>query len=356
MAGSIPTPHGTVLARRAFLTGAVGVGATALLAACTTPGTGGSTGGPSTTGDSFPVTVTHRYGTTTVPAKPQRVIALGQTDLDSLVALGVVPIAIGGFAGDWYTAMHPWNEGEFAEEPELLDMEEFDFERIATLAPDLITCVLSGLSQADYDKLSQICPVIAQPEGFGDWAVPYDAQTLIIGEALAESAKAKALVAETEGRLAAVRDAHPEFADMRAAVAQRFGTTYEIIGATAPRADFFAQIGFGFVPELVDLVGDGYASEISPEKLSLLGDLDVVLWTTGEDEVADFLNDPVVAKLPSMSEGRSIVTTDGASDHLFWALDWGSILSTAYAIDHAVPQVLLAVDGDPATAPELPAA
>ena len=43
---------------------------------------------------SFPVTIEHALGETTIPAQPRRVVALGYVDHDYLYSLGVAPVAV----------------------------------------------------------------------------------------------------------------------------------------------------------------------------------------------------------------------------------------------------------------------
>ena len=97
---------GSSLSRRGLLFGAVGAAAAGLLAACgddsstDTPAGGASSGA---TGGTFPVSVTHQFGTTTVDAAPKAVVSLGWADADALLALGVVPTGI----LDWFQPGRP---------------------------------------------------------------------------------------------------------------------------------------------------------------------------------------------------------------------------------------------------------
>src|SRR5262245_38105575 len=96
------------------------IGLTSLLAACgpsmsgpPTPAPATSTSAPAVTSipntatpeataapAAFPVTSEHKFGATTITAKPERVVAVGLVEQDALLALGVVPVA----TREWYGA------------------------------------------------------------------------------------------------------------------------------------------------------------------------------------------------------------------------------------------------------------
>ncbi|MGW6550304.1 iron-siderophore ABC transporter substrate-binding protein, partial [Streptomyces sp. NPDC055051] len=46
----------------------------------------------------FPVTVEHKYGSTTIDEEPKRVVTLGLSDQDAVLALGIKPVG----AVDWF--------------------------------------------------------------------------------------------------------------------------------------------------------------------------------------------------------------------------------------------------------------
>ena len=56
----------------------------------------------------FPVTVEHKFGTTEVEATPKRVVTVGYTDQDAMLALGVVPVGVGDFLGGYDWRKRPW--------------------------------------------------------------------------------------------------------------------------------------------------------------------------------------------------------------------------------------------------------
>jgi iron-siderophore transport system substrate-binding protein len=94
------------------------------LAACGGGGGGGATtdAPPATDTAGFPVTLKGKEGTATIPAEPQRVIALGlQRDADTALALGVTPIAM---AENTFIArpIAPWLDAKLTDQkPELLN-------------------------------------------------------------------------------------------------------------------------------------------------------------------------------------------------------------------------------------------
>ncbi len=68
--------------------------------------------------DVFPVSVGHKYGSTTIDSAPKRVVSFGATDEDMVLALGLVPVGL----TDWwdnYAAGKPWPWAE----PLLADAE-----------------------------------------------------------------------------------------------------------------------------------------------------------------------------------------------------------------------------------------
>ena len=82
----------------------------AALAACSTAGTDDSAspapagGGDIATttlaeADAFPVSIDHAYGSTTIEEEPQRVVTIGWSSQDAVVAFGKVPVGIEKFSG-----------------------------------------------------------------------------------------------------------------------------------------------------------------------------------------------------------------------------------------------------------------
>ena len=290
--------------------------------------------------------MTHKFGETTIPKEPKRIVALGQTDCDPLIALGITPIAVGSFVEDWYNPVHPWNEDGFnGEKPKELNFQEFEFEKIAALSPDLITMVSGGITKKDYATLSKIAPVVGPPVGFEDSAVPLRPHTELVAKTVGRDEEAKKLLDKVEKQYADAREAHSEWGSMNAIHAEASNKTYSVLGKNAPRTEFLTSLGFTLSPKLDTITGTEYSAQISAEQLDLVGDLDLVVWCTDPGEVTNLQKDPVVSQLASSTGGNSIWTTYDKTDEFMWAMDWNTVLSAQYALEFGLPLVTEALAG-----------
>ena len=146
------------------------------------------------------MTVPHKFGETTVPEEPARVVSVGVTEQDILLQLGVVPVAVTEWYGEKPFATWPWAEELLGDaEPEVLQHRDgFELERIAALEPDLIVGTNAGLTQKDYELLSAIAPTIPSVEGSTRYFSSWQDQTLQIARALGREDDGQALVDEVE--------------------------------------------------------------------------------------------------------------------------------------------------------------
>lgn len=292
----------------------------------------------------FPVTIDHKYGTTTIAAAPQRVLSLGYSDQDPILALGVTPIAVRYWYGDKTQAAFPWAQDELgAAKPEVLNMPQLSFEKIATLRPDVIIGTYSGITKEEYAKLSKIAPTVAQSGEHIDYGMPWQEVTLTIGRALGREQRAKDLVADVEARFAAVRSAHPEFAGKTvASVTGKYEGNYGFFASADPRARIFAALGFDLPTEFDQIAGDKFYGAVSGERLEVF-DRDVVVFQQIQflkNGRAELAGDPLVRRLDAVREGRVIYVEETLDN----ALAFNSVLSLPYVLDNLVPQLAAAVE------------
>lgn len=311
----------------------------------------------SESGTAFPVTIAHKYGSTTVKAEPKRIVTVGLTDQDAVLALGTVPVGttewFGGFAG----AIGPWATGYVHGAPLPTVLKDTgtgpQVEKIAALRPDLILAVYGGLTKKQYETLSKLAPVIAQPKQYADFGVPWEVQTKTIGQALGRTKQADALVANVQSRFAAIRKANPEFAGKTAIT----GTPYEgyfVYGSQDPRSRTLTSLGFSLPSGMDKLIGDQWGGNISKERTDLL-DQQVIIWSVSNvaKDVPKLHSDKLYADLNVVKQGREIAV--GEDTPYGVAYSFVTVLSLPYLLDRLVPQLKAAVDGDPATKVEQPA-
>lgn len=327
-----------------------------LLAACDTGGGEDAGGSAESSGNAaFPVTIEHKYGSTTIEEEPERVVVLGLTDIDAVLALGVTPV---GFV-DWYgeypkadirNGLWPWSHDAVGDaEPLLMPRNEdkFNFETVASLRPDIIIAQYTGMTEQEYETASQIAPVVAQTAEFPDFEAPWDDTTRRIGLALGRSDQAEELIEGVQDKFAAARAAHPEFEGKTAMLVGIYEGIIYARGPKEPHGKVFAELGFSYPEQVEALIpSDNVLAELSLEQIELL-DCDVLM--VGEfDSAGELTGHPLYLNLPVVKEGRVVHGTEPVEGALYWA----SVASLPFALDHLVPQLAAAVDGNPQTRAE----
>jgi iron-siderophore transport system substrate-binding protein len=308
--------------------------AAVLLSAC---GGGGSAPAtetpPASGGGAFPVTVQHSLGSTVIPAAPQRVVSLGYTDQDTILALGVVPVAIREFTGNWPSATWPWASDRLqGQQPQVLT-GEVSTEAIAALRPDLIVAVSAGLTKEQYDTYSRIAPTITQPPGSNPYQTAWQDATHLIGSALGRTGEADDLVTGLESRFAAVRAQYPQFTGRAAAVAAASSTGnghYFVWTTDDNRGRFLTSLGFTVPGQFDEFAGGEFYADISGEQLGLLDQNDLVAWITIPGTAnPGIAAQPGAAALRAAQENRVVELTEEQGV----ALSFSSVLSLPALLD-----------------------
>ena len=63
----------------------------------------------------FPVTIEHKFGSTTIESQPERVVSVGFAEHEGLLALGVEPVGVRDWYGDQPYATWPWAQDELGD-------------------------------------------------------------------------------------------------------------------------------------------------------------------------------------------------------------------------------------------------
>ena len=286
-----------------------------LLAAC---GGGGGGSEPASSG----VTVDTRFGPVTIEKTPTRVVALGWSDAETALALGVQPMG----ASDWLAfggkGVGPWAEGLYQQAPTLLGTTEIDYEAVAALQPDLILNTRSDNDQAKHETLSKIAPTIGAPKDVIPYGTSWRQQVELVAKALGKVAEGEKIIGDLDAEFAA----NKKFDGRTAVVGAYFDGKFGAYVSGDPRADFLKAIGFTLRQDVEALASGTFYVDISAERLDLLtADLSV-LFPIGGDAAALEAN-PLVPEKALILADKNLVN----------AFSSGSSLGMAYALDHAVP-------------------
>lgn len=281
-----------------------------------------------------PVTITHKFGETQVPANPSRVVTVGWTDQDFVLPLGVVPVATRSFFEEYND--YPWVKAATDDKGVATwgGEDTIDFEAIAAQNPDVIIAIYESIDQETYDRLSQIAPTVIQSADYADEETPWNVQLLTTGRALGKEAEAQALVDEVQGRIDEAREANPEF-DGKTLVVD-FGPEsggHYLLPENDPRRALFTALGF----KTQDVDGD-----LSEEKLAEL-DKDVLFVNGATKE--QMLASPAFARLAVVRDDRTLYTT--FESNLSGALTYSGPDALLYALDKLTPQLANALNGRP---------
>ncbi|MFF8705619.1 iron-siderophore ABC transporter substrate-binding protein [Streptomyces albidoflavus] len=304
---------------------------------------------------SFPLTVEHALGKTTIPAKPKRVATVNWANHEVPLALGVVPVgmAAANFGDDDGNGVLPWVEEKLdeldAKTPVLFDETDgIDFEAVADTKPDVILAAYSGLTKKDYDTLSKIAPVVAYPDA--PWATPWREIIRTNSEAIGLSGEGEKLIKELDGEIAATAAKYPQLKGKTAMFMTHldpndvseigFYTTHDT------RTQFFLDLGMK-TPGSIEKASKGtdkFALTRSAEQIDTFDDVDIV--TGYGDEKGELLDnirkDKVLSKMPAIDRGSAYLLP-GSSSPLATAAN-PTPLSISYVLDDYAAALAKAAD------------
>jgi iron complex transport system substrate-binding protein len=266
--------------------------------------------------DEFPLTIEHALGETTIEEAPERVATWGWGSTEAAIAAGVYPVAV---AEQTWTVgegnLLPWVEEAYdeagVEHPTVLTDAEagvtVPYEEFVAAEPDVIIATYSGLTQEQYDLLSEIAPVVAYPETA--WQTPWDEIITSTADALGRSAAGEAKVEEINQYLAEQAEAHPEFAGKTVAAivdSPEEGLVY-VYRAGDPRAGFLEGLGFETAPAVEELAPDDeFFYTLSYEELDKLDSDVVVAYTYTEEQAEALPTKKELQALPAVKDGMVV--------------------------------------------------
>lgn len=268
-------------------------------------------------GTSYPITIRHALGTTIIAKKPERVATVAWANHEVPLALGIMPVgfAAANFGDDDGDGLLPWVTEKLvelhADKPVLFDEGDgIDFEAVAATRPDVILAAYSGLSQSDYDTLSQIAPVVAYPEA--PWSTDWREMIRLNSAGLGMAAEGEALIKKIEADIARTVAGHPELKDKSAMfITHLSASDLSIVNfytTNDTRVKFFADLGLKSPKSVVEASAPGkFSGSISAERIDAFDDVDIVV-TYGNQKLLDALSaNPLMTRMPAVAKGALVM-------------------------------------------------
>ncbi|KJC62836.1 ABC transporter substrate-binding protein [Agreia bicolorata] len=333
---------------------AVAVAAVLVMTGCAS----GSAGADDTTAATATdgVVIEHGHGSTTITEKPKRIVALGWMTPDIVAALGENPVGVEEVWGAGDSGYTPWFEDyvtdEYGELPEIIPFTEEgpNYEAIKALKPDLILSLYSGVSDVEYDRLTEIAPTIPYIDGPwnpGTW----EDLTRTVGKAMGEDEKAEELIAETETQISTLADEHPEF-DGKTFVwgltLDEGGTDLGVYLKYDPRVRITEALGFTSTSAMDSFVSsaeaDNWYTGVSLEKLyDVKADL-FAAWGGSAADAEYTVDNAVVSRWDPIAAKSYVIYSDQAQAA---AISAPTVLSLKYVLPTYVDDLAAALQGKP---------
>jgi iron complex transport system substrate-binding protein len=266
---------------------------------------------PASSDATFPVVIEHSFGDTTIPARPERIVALGAgTAGEIMYALGVEPVGLEvfpGFGAANAEGVQPWVEPLLdTTVTTLLPSGAKGIEQVAALEPDLILLTYGELDEATYEQLSQIAPTIASPQG--QWELDWRLELETIARAIGMTDEAVALETKLTDGIKEIRADHPELEGVNYTFVEVYdGGLWPYLTAD-PRNQLIQELGLVSSPGVValDKSTDGaFVGDISLERATEI-DADVIIAYPSTGDAESLYSVPVFRDLTAVRNGSNV--------------------------------------------------
>lgn len=322
---------GRSVSRRSMFSAAAGAAAVAALAGCGGQAAADSqpsaSSTPSGATDSFPVTIKHAWGSTTITKAPTRIANTGWSGEDAVLALGVVPVGIpkANFGQVDKLGLLPWTQEALdklgatgSKLPSIYDeTDSINTEAIADTDPDLILGVSSGITKQQYETLSKIAPTIPWTSTIA-WGATWREVMNVTAEAMGRTDTGKKVIADCESAISAAIGKYPVLKDRTAAFMYFDPKNLSTIGLYTTgdaRPAYLTDLGFK-VPASVASESKGVSSfykEISAEHADLFDDVDLIVIYGDATLVQAMQADSLLSKIPAIKRGSVVAVPDSAT-------------------------------------------
>ena len=239
---------------------------------------------------------------------------------DVPLALGVVPVGVSkaNYGKSDENGLLPWTAQKYkelgVEKPVVYDdIDGLDYEAISDSNPDVILAAYSGITQEEYDLLSQIAPVVAYPKNA--WQTLWREQITMDATAMGKQAEGEKLVKDLD---ALIKEKTANYTDLKGKTAvfcyfnpADLGKFY-IYLPTDPRAAYLTDLGLSFLESISKLGADSFSIEISAENIDVLKDADILVAYGNDDLLKALQSDALLGTVPAVKNGAVALIEDGS--------------------------------------------
>ena len=304
---------------RRYLTSLAAFAAAAtLLAGCGGTPSSAPTGGsptPTAADAGWPRTIEHAAGSTTIAARPVRIVSTSPSVTGSLLAIDAPLLACAATTPSALTdergVFTQWSEVARERKVEVLYANlELDLDAIDLFEPDLIIGSVNGgdATREAYAQLSEIAPTVLVDYGTVTW----QDLTKTLGEATGLEDKAAATIADYDTWVAARAKEIKAPAQPVTALVYLGADGIWAFGESSPQAQLLTSLGFTYQPLPKEVLAsqmpgtngvDIVTAENMPAALAQSQTLFPVA-LGGRDPVATLKAEPLLANQPAIAAGR----------------------------------------------------
>ena len=272
------------------------------------------------TSGEYPIKIQHAYGETVIESEPKNIATISWGNHDVPLALGVVPVGVSkaNYGESDENGLLPWTAEKYkelgVENPVVYDdVDGLDYEAISDSNPDVILAAYSGITQEEYDLLSEIAPVVAYPENA--WQTLWREQITMDATAMGKKAEGEKLVKDLD---ALIKEKTANYTDLKGKTAvfcyfnpADLGKFY-IYLPTDPRAAYLTDLGLSFPESISKLGADSFSIEISAENIDVLKDADILVAYGNDDLLKALQSDALLGTVPAVKNGAVALIEDGS--------------------------------------------
>lgn len=272
------------------------------------------------TSGEYPIKIQHAYGETVIESEPKNIATISWGNHDVPLALGVVPVGVSkaNYGKSDENGLLPWTAQKYkelgVEKPVVYDdIDGLDYEAISDSNPDVILAAYSGITQEEYDLLSQIAPVVAYPKNA--WQTLWREQITMDATAMGKKAEGEKLVKDLD---ALIKEKTANYTDLKGKTAvfcyfnpADLGKFY-IYLPTDPRAAYLTDLGLAFPESISKLGADSFSIEVSAENIDVLKDADILVAYGNDDLLKALQSDALLGTVPAVKNGAVALIEDGS--------------------------------------------